>query len=123
MIINSDGEIERHTFMDNANRNILEGAKSFDVSREGLNKLIEGVEKRFKHLRFEIDEADGEITLTVENLIKKGAFVNWINQGANQWSEPRQIVHISEDGKYAFFDGSMSGIPVSQLELPEAEFV
>jgi len=121
--INADGEINDRTFMHNANRTLLEGAKSFRIDRKGLNKLIEGVEKKFKHLKFSLDESGNDITLTVENDIRKGVFVNWINQGANQWSGPRSIDRLSPDGQYAFFSGSMTGIPVNQLELLEADFV
>ena len=66
-----------------------------------------------------MSESGETIILTVENKIKKNVFVQWISGGTKQWSEPKRIIHITEDGEYAFFDGSMTGIPVSQLEIVE----
>lgn len=51
--------------------------------------------------------------------IEKGTLVQWVNQGVEQWSEPKRVVGISDDGEYSFFDGSMTGVPVSQLEIIE----
>ncbi len=119
MALNTDGEIDSTTFMDNAGRTLLEGARSVDISREGLNKLIDGIKEKYKHLKFSVEENGNSLTLTVENEIKKNSFVHWVSQGANQWSAPKRVVHVSEDGQYAFFDGSMTGIPLSQLEVAE----
>ena len=121
--LGNDGDINKNSIMDNAGRTILERTKSFGIKREGLDRLIKNIEIKFKHLHFNLSETDNSLTLTVENQIKKGVFVNWVNQGSNQWPEPRRVVHVSEDGQFAFFDGSMTGIPVDQLELPEADFV
>jgi hypothetical protein len=82
--LTADGEIDSSTFMNNAGRTLLEGARSVSIDRAGLNKLIDGIKDKFKHLKFSLDENAENITLTVENEIKIGAFVHWVSQGANQ---------------------------------------
>jgi hypothetical protein len=47
--------------------------------------------------------------------LRIGDLVQWESQGAWQFPEPKKIVRFSDDEKYAFFDGSNSGIPVDQL--------
>lgn len=50
--------------------------------------------------------------------IKVGEFANWKSQGFLQWEQPKRVVHVSHYKWlefYAYFDGSMTGIPVSQL--------
>ena len=44
-----------------------------------------------------------------------GDYVQWESQGANQFESPHRITRFSEDSKYAFFDGSNTGVPVEQL--------
>jgi hypothetical protein len=46
-----------------------------------------------------------------------GDRVQWISQGAYHFAEPQHILRLSEDGKFAFFEGSETGVPVEQLEL------
>jgi hypothetical protein len=115
--LNSTGEINVAAFMMNAGRNMMERTRnSFDISKDGLNKLIGAIQEKFKNLRITLVEENNSIVINVESKIKKDTFVNWVSGGANQWSEPKRVVHISDDGQYAFFDGSMTGIPMSQLE-------
>jgi hypothetical protein len=52
--------------------------------------------------------------------IKIGDKVQWTSQGADQFAEPRKIKSISEDGEYAFVEGSDTGIPVKELSITEA---
>lgn len=116
--LNNDGEIDRATFMDNAGRTLLESAHSVEISRNGLNKLIEGIKKKNDLLRFSIKEKESSIILTVQK-IKKDTFVTWANQDTVQWTESRRVVYIDEiNGEhYAYVDGGIAGIPVSELEI------
>jgi len=51
--------------------------------------------------------------------VKIGDSVQWTSQGADQFVEPKKIKSISEDGKYAFVEGSDTGIPVTELSVSE----
>lgn len=53
--------------------------------------------------------------------VKIGDEVQWTSQGTDQFAEPRKIKSISEDGKYAFVEGSDTGIPVSELSVTEVK--
>ena len=55
-----------------------------------------------------------------EGEVKIGDKVQWTSQGADQFTEPRKIKSISEDGQYAFVEGSDTGIPVKELSITEA---
>ena len=52
--------------------------------------------------------------------IRIGDFVQWISQGMDQFESPRRVVKLSDDGKFAFFDGTSTGAPVEQLERAPA---
>ncbi len=54
----------------------------------------------------------GQATLGVLGV---GDFVQWTSQGVDQFSVPTQIAGLSEDGTYAFFEGSLTGVPVCEL--------
>lgn len=51
--------------------------------------------------------------------IKIGDAVQWTSQGTDQFAEPKKIKSISEDGEYAFVEGSDTGIPVKELSVTE----
>jgi hypothetical protein len=53
--------------------------------------------------------------------VKIGDEVQWTSQGTDQFAEPRKIKSISEDGKYAFVEGSNTGIPVAELSVTEVK--
>jgi hypothetical protein len=53
--------------------------------------------------------------------VKIGDSVQWTSQGTDQFAEPRKIKSISEDGKYAFVEGSDTGIPVAELSVTEVK--
>jgi hypothetical protein len=56
--------------------------------------------------------------------IQVGDYVQWESQGALCFDKPKRINRLSDDGKFAFFDGSNSGVPVEQLikeSAPEME--
>ncbi|MGA2849373.1 MAG: hypothetical protein ABSE46_10280 [Terracidiphilus sp.] len=44
-----------------------------------------------------------------------GEYVQWEPGGILQFKEPRRIVRLSGDGRFAFVDGSNTGVPVEQL--------
>lgn len=44
-----------------------------------------------------------------------GDEVQWTSQGAAQFETPRKITGISDDGKFAFVEGTSTGIPTEQL--------
>jgi hypothetical protein len=117
--LNQDGDINLEAVSNNSGRNILERASTVDLNRDGLNKLIEAVKSNYKNLIISLEESKDKLVLKVENKVKKGKFAKWVSQGVEQWLEPKRIVHLSEEGDYAFFDGTMTGIPVSQLEIED----
>jgi hypothetical protein len=51
---------------------------------------------------------------------KIGDFVQWEPNGVVQFVEPERVRDISPDGKYAFVDGSNTGIPVGELHQEKA---
>jgi hypothetical protein len=53
--------------------------------------------------------------------VKIGDEVQWTSQGTDQFAEPRKIKSISEDGKYAFVEGSDTGIPVAELSATKVK--
>ena len=61
---------------------------------------------------------EGEVSPTE---VKIGDSVQWTSQGTDQFAEPRKIKSISEDGKYAFVEGSDTGIPVAELSVTEVK--
>jgi hypothetical protein len=46
-----------------------------------------------------------------------GDFVQWESQGVLQFKEPRRIREISDDGNWAFVDGSNTGVPMTELTV------
>lgn len=112
--LNQEGEINKDSLSINSGRNIIE--RSCDFDRGSLNRMIDAIRSKFKNLNLTLEETKEELVLTVENKIKKGISVNWISQGSKRWLEPKAITNITEDGQYAFFNDSATGIPISQLE-------
>ena len=53
-------------------------------------------------------------------VIEAGSFVQWSPNGVFQFSEPKLVVGVSDDGEWAFVEDSQTGIPMSELTL-EAE--
>lgn len=49
--------------------------------------------------------------------IRVGSLVQWESQGVLQFSEPRRIRHISEDGDWVFVDDSETGIPMNEVTV------
>jgi hypothetical protein len=48
-----------------------------------------------------------------------GDFVQWVSNGVVQFPEPSRVRAVSEDGDWAFVEGSKTGIPMSELEVLE----
>lgn len=49
--------------------------------------------------------------------ISVGDFVQWASQGINQFPEPRRVAGMSDDGQWAFFEESTTGVAMSELIL------
>jgi hypothetical protein len=49
------------------------------------------------------------------NRIKVGDYIQWESNGTLQFQEPKRVREVSEDGKFAFVDGSNTGLPMSEL--------
>lgn len=52
--------------------------------------------------------------------VKIGDYVQWTSGGVDQFSIPRKVVAIFEDGKHAQVHGSPGGVPMSELTVVEA---
>jgi hypothetical protein len=52
--------------------------------------------------------------------VSVGDFVQWVSGGAVQFPEPRRVRALSDDGDWAFVDGSQTGIAMSELEVVTA---
>ena len=52
--------------------------------------------------------------------LKVGDFVQWVSGGVVQFPEPRRVRAISDDGEWAFVEGSTTGIAMPELEVVEA---
>lgn len=48
--------------------------------------------------------------------LKVGDYVQWESQGALQFEAPRKVTSLSDDGEYAFVEGTSNGIPMAQLQ-------
>ncbi len=51
---------------------------------------------------------------------KVGDFVQWVSNGVVQFSEPKRVRAISDDGEWAFVEGSQTGIAMTELEVVQA---
>jgi len=46
-----------------------------------------------------------------------GDYVQWDSQGVLQFPQPKRVRELSEDGEWAFVEGSNTGMPVKELTL------
>lgn len=75
------------------------------------------------------EEIAGEPVIETETITEEavptgakiGDKVQWTSQGTDLFVEPKEVVSISEDGKFAFVEGSSTGIPIEQLSVAEAK--
>ena len=49
-----------------------------------------------------------------------GDYIQWNQQGIAQFSQPRRVVGLSDDGRWVFVEGSKSGIPVNEIAIQDA---
>ncbi|MBV8548541.1 MAG: hypothetical protein JO126_03690 [Alphaproteobacteria bacterium] len=52
-----------------------------------------------------------------QNEVAIGDLVQWVSQGSEQFQEAKRVRALSDDKKWAFVDGSETGIPMEQIEL------
>jgi hypothetical protein len=52
--------------------------------------------------------------------IHVGDYVQWESQGVLHFDKPKRISKLSDDGQFAFFDGSSTGVPIDQLTKADA---
>ena len=104
--------------------------------------IVEEIDKKIKDKNKEVQFYDNQIKKVIESKdetgiseeiddvtglkfgeqitpkeVKIGDEVQWTSQGTDQFAEPKKIKSISEDGKYAFVEGSDTGIPVVELSV------
>jgi hypothetical protein len=64
------------------------------------------------------NSTDGEKGRTPS--IGAGDLVQWTNAGTDMFAEPRAVLGFSEDGQWAFAEGSRTGVPVVELTVMES---
>ena len=52
---------------------------------------------------------------------KVGDFVQWTSQGEVQFESPRKVLGLSDDGQFAFVEGTETGLPVEQLTVESVQ--
>jgi len=58
-----------------------------------------------------------QIIISNNETIEVGDLVNWESQGALQFPEPKEVRGFSDDNKWAFVEGSETGLPTEELTL------
>jgi hypothetical protein len=61
-------------------------------------------------------DGDGSVD-AVSAPVTVGSRVQWTSQGAEQFREPQLVLGLSDDRKWAFVEGSSTGLPVEQLSV------
>jgi len=56
----------------------------------------------------------------VPSAVKVGDYVQWTSGGVDQFSIPRKVTALFEDGKHAQVHGSPGGVPMTELTVVEA---
>lgn len=82
---------------------------------ESDNPLEVDATYELKETPIEDITAGTEAPKTQPTELKVGDSVQWTSQGADQFVEPKKITSISNDGKFAFVEGSNTGIPIKEL--------
>jgi hypothetical protein len=49
--------------------------------------------------------------------VSMGDLIQWTSQGVDQLPQPRRVVGISDDGLWAFVEGSKTGLPMNELSV------
>ena len=58
------------------------------------------------------DNGDGQVPVV-------GNYVQWTYQGVCQFTEPRKVLGVSNDGRFAFVEGEEKGFPMTELTVQE----
>jgi hypothetical protein len=99
---------------DDAIRSFLKVEKAF--SESGAGQFVEAFRTTLKLANLSGEaynpSSNGK---TPEQTPTVGDYVQWESQGTLQFTEPKRIREISEDGLWAFVDGSNTGVPVKQV--------
>jgi hypothetical protein len=61
----------------------------------------------------EVEEGDER------HAIKIGDYVQWESQGVLQFTAPKRVTAVSDDGEYAFVEGNNTGMPTKELSSVE----
>jgi len=106
---------------DDAIRSFLLVNKAF--SENGARQCIEAFRETVK-----LANLNGEAYTSTSNGSKPsktpavGDLVQWESQGVLQFATPRRIRALSDDSKWAFVEGSETGLPIQELTIvPAAE--
>ena len=63
-------------------------------------------------------ETGGELEVRQQSSVpEKGSFIQWTSQGVDQFQKPCKVVGISDDGEWAFVEGTETGILMSELSV------
>lgn len=106
--------IFEHQFVDSTVDSFLKDYKS-SIALAGL---LSGASNEDKLKGGENGKTDNTI------YAKVGDYVQWESAGALQFKAARRIIGLSDDGSYAFVEGSSTGIPIKELTVvdpPEAQ--
>jgi hypothetical protein len=68
----------------------------------------------------EAPEAPETDTSVFRVAAKVGEFVQWVPGGVAQFAEPKRVRAVSDDGDWAFVEGSKTGIAMYELEVVQA---
>lgn len=52
-----------------------------------------------------------------ESVVRPGDWVQWESQGVLQFSKPLRVRAVSDDGDWAFVEGSETGLPMAELSV------
>lgn len=95
------------------------GARTFAKAFFETKSLLEsaGLDKISPEDPGESSESDDD-SKTAKVLV--GCTVQWTSQGVDRFDAPRKVLGLSDDGTYAFVEGTNTGIEVEQLAVIEA---
>ncbi len=105
---------------------LIRSAEQMKLSQKGLFELAKEISEKHQDLRFTFKrDPQGkwiEYSVKKQNL-KVGDEVLWETEEISPWKNPKKISAIREDvkskKKFAFFEGSGTGIPLEQLVSSE----
>jgi len=101
---------------DDAIRSFLKVKKAF--SESGAGQFVEAFRGTLKLANLEVEAYTSSVNGSKP--IKTpviGDVVQWESNGALQFPAPRRIRALSDDGEWAFVDGSDTGLPIKELNI------